>query len=53
MSIKWLGQYKQCNQWHDMHFDELNINPAPGGLIKGRGSDSVGSFTIEGGFSPN
>lgn len=34
-----------------MAFNNLNIDGRPGGSINGSGSDTVGEFTIEGGFN--
>lgn len=50
MSI-WKGFYVQCNTEHPMTFNNLNIDAKAGGLISGSGSDTVGSFDINGSFS--
>jgi len=37
--MSWKAQYNQNNTWHDMHFDNLNVQTTPGGLIQGGGND--------------
>jgi hypothetical protein len=42
--MSWKGYYVQCAKQHEMHFDNLEVQAGPGGLIHGAGSDTVGSF---------
>lgn len=51
--MSWAAQYEQNGTWHDMHFEQLNVQAQPGGIIQGKGKDEVGEFTFEGSFSPN
>ena len=49
--MSWKGQYMQCDKWHDMSFQQLNIDLKAGGLISGRGNDAAGNFEISGSFA--
>jgi hypothetical protein len=47
----WKGYYVQCATEHPMEFTNLQIDANPGGSVKGSGSDTVGTFDIDGSFS--
>ena len=49
----WKAQYEQYGTWHDMKFQQINVDARPGGLIQASGVDTVGQFTFQGSFSPN
>ena len=51
--MSWTGYYIQCGQKHQMNLGNINFQPGPGAIIKGRGTDEVGSFSLDGSFSPN
>lgn len=46
----WRGQYHQDGEENKMVIDHLNIF---NNQVKGRGSDEVGSFSINGDWNPN
>lgn len=37
--MSWKGYYVQCGQQHQMNLGGINIQPGPGGLITGGGTD--------------
>ncbi len=47
----WKGYYVQCGKEHPMEFTNLFINTIAGGEVSGSGSDTVGTFDINGSFS--
>lgn len=46
--MSWTAEYFQCGGWHQMVFNSLEVQLVPSGIIKGEGTDQIGTFTIEG-----